>query len=124
MAKKAASPEPDVVALANTYFRAKKDVCEELDEREFWDEEEAHDHELVEKIHRQFLRKMKGYQKLLTAEFGEPAVVGKDEHNAIPRNGVLEHAIWDVKGRSLFLAVSHEDTELPCLILLGMTRGA
>jgi hypothetical protein len=122
MAKKATSPEPDVVALAKKHLRAKKDVCEELDEREFWDEEEAHDVELVEKTYRQFLRKMKAYRKLRTAEFGEPAVVGEDEHDAIPRNGILEHAIWDVKGKSLFLAVSHEDTELPCLILLGVTK--
>lgn len=124
MAKKPAPPEPDVVAIAKSYLRGKKDVCEELDQREFWDEEEAHDDELVERTHRQFLRKMKAYQKLLTAEFGEPAAVGKDEHDAIPRNGVLEHAIWDVNGKLLFLAVSHEDTELPCLILLGVTRDA
>jgi hypothetical protein len=124
MAKKAAAPEPDVVALAKTYLRAKKDACEELEEREFWDEAEAHDRALVEKTHHQFLGKMKAYQKLLTAELGEPAVVGKDEHDAIPRNGVLEHAIWDVQGKSLFLAVAHEDTELPCQLLLGVTRGS
>jgi hypothetical protein len=121
MAKKTASSEPDIVALAKKYLRAKRDICEELEERGFWDEEEAHDDELVEKTHRQFLQKMKSYQRLLAAEFGEPSEVGQDEHDAIPRNGILQHAVWEVKEKALFLAVSHEERELPCLLLLGVT---
>lgn len=121
LAKKSQSKEPDVVALAKKYLRAKADGCQEIEMREFWDEAAAHDDELIEETYRQFLAKMKVYQARLAAEFGEPSEAGKDEHDAIPRNGILEHAIWDVNGKSLFLAVSHEDGELPCEILLGVS---
>lgn len=84
MAKTSAASQPDVVALAKKYLRGKQDVCEEIAAREFWDDTEAHDEELVEKTHRQFLRKMKAYQKLLSEEFGQPAELGQDEHDASP----------------------------------------
>lgn len=123
MAKKPPSKEPDVVALAKKYLRSRSDTCEEIETREFWDEEEAHDVALVEETYRQFLAKMKAYQAQLAAEFGDPSEIGKDEHDAIPLNGILQHAIWDVNGKSLFLAVAHEDRELPCIIWLGVTHG-
>lgn len=120
-ARRSASPSVDVVALATKSLRGAKEVCLELETREFWDDMEAHDDELIERTYEIFLKRMKAYQKQLTATFGEPAEEGEDEHDAIPRNGILRHVIWDIRGRSLFLAVAHEDRELPCDILFGVT---
>ena len=73
------------------------------------------------KVEANFLANIASYEKTLSGKFGPPTEAGLDNHGSIPINGRLPHAIWTVGKKRLYLVVSHEDTELPWVISLGVT---
>lgn len=109
----------DVVATARKLLRARTATRKDLEVETFCSDVAAHDAELNERLCRKFVKKASAIQKKLTAEFGTPAETGDAEHRRIPVNGVFQYAIWKTKGKTLFLAAHHEDTELPYAVVLG-----
>jgi hypothetical protein len=112
----------DCIAAARRLLRGKKNACEEIEERTFSHDKEAHDDELQERLEQSFAKKLKSFRKKLSTVFQEPTETGTDNHCDIPLNGILEYAIWKVSGKSLYLATVHEDRELPWLIVLGVSK--
>lgn len=110
-----------ILAKAEELLKSRKSKFEDIDYRELYDDRETHDDELQRTLETSFRANMTSYEKVLSVKFGPPAEVGSDEHNFIPVNGVVRHAIWTVGKKRLYLALSHEDTELPWVISLGVT---
>jgi hypothetical protein len=110
-----------ILAKADGLLKSRKSKFEDVDYRELYDDEEAHDDELQGKLEASFLANMVSYEKVVSVKFGLPTEVGTDEHKSIPINGVVRYAIWTVGKKRLYLAVSHEDTELPWVTYLGVT---
>lgn len=109
-----------ILAKADELLRSRKSKFENVDYRELSDDEEAHDDEHQAQLESIFLSNMASYEKALSVRFGTAVEVGPDEHKAIPINGVVRHAIWAVGKKRLYLAVSHEDRELPWVTYLGI----
>ncbi len=110
-----------ILAKAEELLKSRKSKFEIVDYRELYDEEEAHDDKLQGNLETSFLSNMASYEKALSMKFGPPTEVRPDEHKSIPINGVVRHAIWTVGKKRLYLAVSHEDIELPWVTCLGVT---
>ena len=109
----------DVPAAARKMLRSKQAVREDLESESFRNDAAAHDHRLHERLRRKFVKRLQAVQKELSAEFGAPAETGDEDHDRIPVNGVIQYALWKVKGKELYLAASHEDVELPYALVLG-----
>lgn len=109
-----------IVAKAEKLLQGRKSQCTAVDCRELQDDEQAHDDELQLQLEKNFRANMAAYEKALRVKFGPPTEVGSDEHKSIPINGVLQHAIWAVGKKRLYLALSHEDRELPWVTYLGV----
>lgn len=73
------------------------------------------------KVEANFLANIASYETTLSAKSGPPTEARPDNHGSIPINGQLRHAIWTVGKERLYPVVSHEDTELPWVISLGVT---
>lgn len=112
-------PAPDVVKAAQALVKGRRDAQKEIEIREF-DDEEAHDEELLARVKASFGRKLATCLKSLKAEYDEPADTGTDQHDGIPVNGVFRYALWSVGAKTLYLAASHEDIGLPCVLVVGV----
>lgn len=110
-----------ILVKAEKLLKSRKSKFEDVDYRELYEDEEAHDDELQAQLESIFLANMASYEKALSVGLGTPAEVGPDEHKTIPINGVVRHAIWTVGRKRLYLAVSHEDRELPWVTYLGVS---
>jgi hypothetical protein len=110
-----------LLAKAGELLKSRKSKFEDIDYRELYDEEEAHDDDLQRQLETNFLANLAAYEKMLVAKFGPPTEAGPGQHDGIPINGLLRHVVWVVGKKSLYLAISHEDRELPWVIYLGVT---
>lgn len=108
-----------IIAAADQLLRRRKSQVEEIDYRELSDEE-AHDEELQEKLAANLQANLNTYEKALTKKYGPPGNAGPNEHRDLAINGVLRHVIWKVRRKLLYLALSHEEIELPWVIYLGV----
>ena len=121
-APKAIKPKSAKVLLATAaqLLKRRSSQCKELDCQELWDDAAAHDDDLQNTIEKNFRANFERYAEVLNKEYGTPTKTGATEHRQIPLNGVLRYATWTVSQKSLYLALSHEDRELPWLISLGI----
>lgn len=94
---------------------------EEVRAYEFDDDEEAHDDERQEQLETEFSNAFNELVASVTSEFGHPTRTGQEDDDLIPLAGVFEFAIWQFADRVLFAAATHEDRELPYLLVLGTT---
>lgn len=83
-------------------------------------DEDAHDDELQNRLEVDFERRWKEATVHLEQTFG-PAEIGISEAETefVPLNGVGGAASWVVNKRRLFTAYSHEDRELPWVLVVG-----
>jgi hypothetical protein len=109
-----------VLSLAAKLLQSRSSRFEDIDCREFRDDQEAHDEELQERLEAELRANLSKHEKTLAKEYGQPVAAGPDEHRDIPINGVCRHVIWTVGRKSLYLALSHEDRELPWVISIGI----
>jgi hypothetical protein len=114
-----ARPARTLLLKAEELLKSSASQCEEIDCREFYDDEEAHDDQLQESLEGMFLKNCAKYEKAITQKYGAPAMEGTTEHCDLPLNGVLRYFIWSIKEKMLYLAVCHEDRELPWVVCLG-----
>lgn len=112
-------PGNRIVALAKSLFSQRGTKMEDVEVYEFLDDEAAHDDALQQEVCCKFERRFASLKKLLSDEFGPPALAGHS-HRDIHVNTAL-FAMWEVprKTKRLFLGMSHEDRELPYVIVLG-----
>jgi hypothetical protein len=113
-------PAEAILAKAEQLLKGRTSRFEAIDYRELFDDEEAHDDDLQARLEENFRTNLSRYERALTTRYGPPVTAGPGEHRDIPVNSVLRHVIWAVGKRSLFLALSHEDRELPWVIDLGV----
>jgi hypothetical protein len=113
-------PAGVILAWAERLLRARASRSEDIDYRELFDDEEARDDDLQARLEENLRANLSRYELGLTTRYGPPAAAGPRGHRDIPINGVLRHAIWTVGKRSLYLALSHEDRELPWVVCLGV----
>ncbi|HUG19664.1 MAG TPA: hypothetical protein VMM56_11830 [Planctomycetaceae bacterium] len=110
----------DIVEFAEQLASGGPGALEFIKIYEFEDDEEAHDDEFQERMHREFETVHGSLVEELSRKFGLPRLAeAEDEFDAIPLNGVFPAAIWEIEGAELFLAVSHEDRETPILLAIG-----
>lgn len=109
-----------VLAKAEQLLQSRKSKFEDIDYRELYDDEEAHDEQLQAQLESNFLANMAFYEKALSKKYGAPVDAAPHKHKSIPINGVLRHSLWTVGKKRLYLAVSHEDRELPWVTYLGV----
>lgn len=109
-----------ILAKAEQLLKGRTSQFDEINSREFFNDEEAHDDSLQATLEENFRANLASYERALTTRYGPPANAGPEGNRNIPINGVLRHVIWTAGKRSLYLALSHEDTELPWVIYLGV----
>ena len=111
----------NIFELAGKLLRAKSEKIEELEVHCFEDEGDAHDESVWTRIHLEFIDHARQLQ--VEMETGSaPFETGESEDDRIPVNGVLYYAIQRFGWKYLYLAVSHEDTELPVYLLIGTVK--
>lgn len=110
-----------VLAMAENLLKQRKSRHEVIDCREFFSDVEAHDDELQTSLEENFLANFQKYERSVTGRYGSPGTNGNNDHPGIPHCGVLRYAIWTIDGQSLYLALTHEDRELPFLIVMGVS---
>lgn len=110
----------NIFEIAGRLLRAKSNKVEELVCSEFEDEGDAHDETIWRQKQVDIIAEAHAIQAELESVF-PPDETGDTEHGAIPVNGVHYYALWQISWKHLFVAVSHEDTELPVYLLLGTT---
>ncbi len=86
-----------------------------------FDEADTHNLKLLVQTKARFQRRLQRQVTKLEKEFGEPAERGNDQHPDIPVNGVFRYALWREGGKTLYVAASHEDIGLPCVLTLGVS---
>jgi hypothetical protein len=117
--KKTSEAARDVRAAARKLLRSRKPSQEELELEVFRNDQAAHDRELLERLRRKFAKRVKSIQKELTEELGPPAETGTGRHKDIPLGAVIQYAIWNIKGKRVYVAAHHEDIGLPFALILG-----
>jgi hypothetical protein len=109
-----------LASKAEQFLKRRTGHFEAIDYREFHDEPEAHDDRMQESVEQMFRVNFAKYESALTDKYGSPTKGGSKGHRDIPINGVMQYQIWRVGSKSLYLALSHEDRELPWVIYLGI----
>jgi hypothetical protein len=109
-----------LAAKAKNLLKQRTSQSEPIDCREFFDDQEAHDDSLHRTLERMFRDNISKYQAALTREYGPPTNEGFSAHRDIPLNGVMRYAVWEISQKTLYLALAHEDRELPYVIYLGV----
>lgn len=104
--------------IGSALLRTKQDQIRDVEIHEF-DDAEAHDRRLTQRIHQQFVDNAMAIQTELSAILDAPYETGTVEHKKLPINGVCYFAYWYVGWRILYVVVSHEDVGLPCCLLMG-----
>ncbi len=104
--------------IAAFLLRTKQDQMQELEIHDF-DETEAHDRRLTQRVVQQFIDKAMEIQSELASILNAPLETGKTEHARLPINGVCHFAYWYVGWKLLYVVVSHEDIGLPCSLIMG-----
>ena len=107
------------VEIARKLLKRKKDGLEELRLHMFELDGDEEDDELDERLHTEFSADFDRVQKELASAFGPPGRTGSEDNDVIPLNGVFRFSIWEIEGKSLFVAASHEDRGAPVLLMLG-----
>ena len=97
---------------------------EELRVHVFADEESTHDDQLTERLYAEFASDFEGAQLELSKIYGEPTFAGSEGYELIPLVGIVQFALWTVGDLQLFLALSHEDRDLPILLTIGTADGS
>jgi hypothetical protein len=92
---------------------------EELHVHEFEDAAAAHDDNGIERLYVQFKAELDAARAGLSRVYGNPLRTGTADDRAIPLNGVFCFAVWDVDGTELFVAATHEEREVPILLMIG-----
>ena len=110
----------DDVAAAKSLMKGTVDAREDFHMQHF-DEADAHNLKLLEQTKARFEKRLQQQVRKLAKEFGEPAERGNDQHPSIPVNGVFRYALWLDGRKTLYLAASHEDIGLPCVLTLGVS---
>ena len=111
----------NIFEIACRLLRAKNDKIEELKWDEFDDEGDAHDQTILQQKQGSIIEDARWIQTALESAHLPAAETGDTEHAAIPVNGVLYFAIWQIGWKYLYVVASHEDTELPVYLLIGTT---
>lgn len=104
--------------IASALLRTKQDQIRDVEIRDF-DDAEAHDRRLTQRIQQQFVDSAMAIQTELAGILDAPYETGTVEHKKLPINGVGYFAYWYVGWRILYVVVSHEDVGLPCCLLMG-----
>ena len=113
----------DIVAFAEQLVAKEEDSLFFIKTYDWQDEEEAHDDDFQEEMHDEFCELYDSIVEQLSPRFGEAAEAsGPDEFEEIQVNEAYPAAVWSLNEGTLYLAVSHEDRELPMLLAIGMTR--
>ena len=110
----------DDVAAAKALLQGTISARDDIHLHHF-DEIDAHDLKLLKQTKARFQRRLQRQVTKLEKEFGEPAERGNDQHPDIPVNGVFRYALWREGGKTLYVAASHEDIGLPCVLTLGVS---
>lgn len=110
-----------VTKLARKLLKQDKEGVEDLRVHMFELDGDEDDDELHEQLHAEFSAEFERVQSELAAEFGAPTRTGDDDDDVISLSGVFRFAIWQVDGKSLFVAAAHEDRDLPVILILGTT---
>jgi hypothetical protein len=111
------------IRLAHELLASDEDTLESVRVYQFEDDVAAHDEKLQRRLTKQFEAAFEQSAAELVGTFGRPQREGADDDDIIPLNGVFRFAVWDVEGRALYLAASHEDRELPYLLMVGVESG-
>jgi len=107
------------IQLAQSLLQSNDDTLEEIRMHEFDSDESAHDDALQERLLTEFEADFAKLQAELESRFGRPTEIGEQDHEEIPLAGVFRFATWEVSDKLLFAAATHEDRELPFLLLIG-----
>ena len=105
--------------LAQKLLKKTDGDMEELRLHWFEDDESAHDDEGVAALYEEFGEELKRVQAELSELYGKPKRTGKDDDEDIPLNGVFRFAVWNVKGRKLWVAAAHEERDVPIMLMVG-----
>jgi hypothetical protein len=108
-------------AVAKKLIEGQPGGLEDLHIHKFTSDASAHDDQFTERLYVDFAAEFERVQKELTKQYGLPSRTGETDDEVIPLNGVFRFSVWDVGGRQLFAAASHEDRGLPVLLMLGTT---
>lgn len=111
-----------VVQKARQLLREPPGDVHELRIYEFDDDEDAHDDDFQTQVEQSFVESFDALVEMLSTEFGQPAIVGEADHNAIPLTGVFKFACWNVGEKTLYAAAAHEDREEPFLLVIGASE--
>ncbi len=84
-------------------------------------DEEAHDDELIEEVYDDYSSRCDRAIAIISKRHGKPMRTGGEDDDAIPANGVFRFGLWSIEGRGVFVAATHEDRELPVLLIAGTT---
>lgn len=115
------SPIEMLLAKADALLLSESDQFEVIDYRGFLNDEEAHSDRIQNLRAIEFRERFDMYRAALVSRYGPPDQTGSDVLCHIPICGILHQGIWTAGTKSLYLALSHEDRELPFVILLGIT---
>lgn len=111
----------DVNALALQFLGGTGAEIVDVMVQAFEDDVQAHDDDLQSRLEDEFVAEWSTAKEELVRDFGEPIEEGATEATDVPLNGILRFAKWQLGGRVLYLAASHEDRECPYLLMLGIT---
>ncbi len=112
----------NVVELALQATESKRVCNKTVLQFDFPDDESRHDDDLQEAARDHFDKQFREALDELIMMYGKPIETGEDDHELIPLGGVFHYAVWNVEYGKLFLAVAHEDRELPLWLKVGVSR--
>jgi hypothetical protein len=107
------------IKFAAEFLESDKDQLADLQVHQFKDDMEAHDDSAIDRLYAEFNSDYERARVELAAIYGEPSREGTDNDEVIPLNGVFRYSVWQIDGKSLFVAAAHEDRGCPILLMLG-----
>ncbi|MCX5662960.1 MAG: hypothetical protein NTW19_25020 [Planctomycetota bacterium] len=111
------------IVVAKALLQQDHGGIEYLRHRDF-DLDEIVQPEEFERLYKEFAADVSRIQAELATVWGAPALMGQEENEAIPEQGVFAFAIWNVDGKVLFVAASHADRDVPICLSLGVSPPA
>jgi hypothetical protein len=92
-----------------------------VDIYEFKNDSEAHDDKFQEQLNDKFIRLFNMSVKYLDIEFGFRIEMDQYKiESIIPLTGIIKSAIWKIGNKQVYLALSHEDREMPYILATGI----
>lgn len=109
--------------IAGELLQREAGGIEELRVHAFADDVSAHDDDQIQHLYADFSATFDRVCRELVGLYGRPSSVGEEDDELIPLCGVFRFALWNLGGRTLFAAATHEDRGVPIVLVLGTAAG-